>query len=300
MKFPNSEYACDVTEKMLAHDLISENLEKLFAIFNVKNVSIEPEKKLSTEMLDESVSMFLYLSECPNSHLEWINFNKDLLNSNYSLDLIILTLNRLNRFRKMDTTHNKHASRIFHFMTEKLFLNYPQIKLYREPALTSSLESENTKRISSELSFVNHPVHIINSKGELSPSSFIPFCELGGNMSSVGVKIKEFNVPVCNSFVPKIFHDQICYQIDLERYRDNINIETQIRKGLVFIMDYNEDRQVFDYHKESTLLSGLFDRIDETNVDSNSVIFLSTLGKGNEDFQLLQLIFIRKRSSSRS
>ena len=99
-------------------------------------------------------------------------------------------------------------------------------------------------------------------------------------MSSLGIKIKEFNVPVCNSFVPQIFHNQICYQIDLEDYRDNLNIETQLRKGLVFIMDYNEDRQVFDYHEETLLLSGLFDRIDETIVDSDSVMFLSTLGKG--------------------
>ena len=99
-------------------------------------------------------------------------------------------------------------------------------------------------------------------------------------MSSLGIKIKKFNVPVCNSFVPQIFHDQICYQIDLEDYRDNLNIETQLRKGLVFIMDYNEDRQVFDYHEETLLLSGLFDRIDETIVDSDSVMFLSTLGKG--------------------
>ena len=145
---------------------------------------------------------------------------------------MILTINRL---RKMDTTHDKITiskfdSRIFHFMTEKLFLEHPQIKFYREPSLTTSLESENTKRISSGLSFVNHSVHIINSKGELSPSAFIPFCELGGNMSSVGVKIKDFNVPVCNSFVPRIFHDKICYQIDLEKYRDNLNIETQLKK----------------------------------------------------------------------
>ena len=105
-------------------------------------------------------------------------------------------------------------------------------------------------------------------------------------MSSLGIKIKEFNVPVCNSFVPQIFHDRICYQIDLEKYRDNNNIETQLKTGLVFIMDYNEDRQVFDYNNEATHPSGLYNRIDKTNVNSESIIFLSTLGKGKYSFQL--------------
>ena len=242
---------------------------------------MQPEKNVSTEMLDETVSMFLYLNSCPNSQLEWINFYKDLLKSNYSLDLIILTLNRL---RKIDNGQDKtniikHSSKIFHFITQKLFLDHPKMKSYRKPNLTA-LKVEDTKRISAGASFVNHPVHIINIQGELSPSAFIPFCELGGNMSSLGIKIKEFNVPVCNSFVPQIFHDQICYQIDLEHYRDNLNIQTQLRKGFVFIMDYNEDRQVFEYSNETSHLSGLFDRIDETNVDSDSVLFLNTLGKG--------------------
>ena len=33
----------------------------------------------------------------------------------------------------------------------------------------------------------NHPVHIIDMEGNLSPSAFIPFCEFGGNMSIMGI-----------------------------------------------------------------------------------------------------------------
>ena len=117
----------------------------------------------------------------------------------------------------------------------------------------------------------------------MSPSAFIPFCELGGNRTSLGVKIEEFNVPVCNSFVPKMFHDKICYQIDLEQYRDNKNIKTQLKKGLIFILDHNEDRQVFDYNKESNSDdSGLFDGIDKTKANSDLIIFLTTLGTGGK------------------
>ena len=83
--------------------------------------------------------------------------------------------------------------------------------------------------------------------------------------------------------------DKICYQIDLEKYRDNLNIVTQLKKGLVFIMDYNEDRQVYDYNNETFLHSGsrLYDRIDKTNINFEAIIFLSTLGKGRYCFQLL-------------
>ena len=283
----NSKYACDTVEPILSEYFIGENVEKISKIFNVSNISIQPEESLSSKLLDESVTMFLYLNSCPNSQLEWINFYKDLLMNNNSLDLIVSTLNRL---RKMETEQDKtkiinFASKIFDFMSEELFLDHSKIKFFREPSKNMApLEAQNKKRISTGLSFVNHPVHIINRQGELSPSAFLPFCELGGNMSSLGIKIKEFNVPVCNSFVPKIFHDQICYQIDLEIYRDNLNIETQLRKGLVFIMDYNEDRQVSDYNNKATLQSGLYDRIDKTNIDSESIIFLSTLGKGSFPF----------------
>ena len=287
----NSKYTCDIKQTILADALIKENVDNIFEAFDAKNISTQPEKQFSKEMLDQSASMFLYLISCPNSHIDWINFYKDLLDSKNDFDLIILTMNRL---RKTDTkketfNYKMFASRIFHFMTEKLSLVYPKIKFFRYPKLTA-LEAEKSINISTGLSFVNHPVHITNSQGgELSPSAFIPFCELGGNMSSLGVKIKEFKVPVCNSFVPKLFHDKICYQIDLEQYRDNPNVETQLKKGLVFILDYNEDRQVFDYNYETTTTSGLFDRIDETKVSSDAVIFLSTLGKGSISLQIIPI-----------
>ena len=57
-------------------------------------------------------------------------------------------------------------------------------------------------------------MHIIDEDGELSPTALIPFCEFGGNMSVMGVKIDQIDVPVCNSFRPKIKGDQLCYTVD--------------------------------------------------------------------------------------
>ena len=50
----------------------------------------------------------------------------------------------------------------------------------------------------------NHPAHILKSDGKMSKSAFLPFCDFGGNLSVVGVKIEQFEIPVCNIFEAKV------------------------------------------------------------------------------------------------
>ena len=90
----------------------------------------------------------------------------------------------------------------------------------------------------------NHPVHIIDDKGALSPSSFIPFCSFGDDMESLGTRIKGFDIPVCSSFQAKIKDDQLCYELDLQKLKNITNIEYQLQSGLFLALDYNEDRQL--------------------------------------------------------
>ena len=94
----------------------------------------------------------------------------------------------------------------------------------------------------------NHPVHIMDNN-QLSPSAFIPFCDLAGNSTSMGVKIDEFSVPVCNSFEAIILNDQLCYQIDVNKYRTGSDDE--MKEGLKLILDYNEDRQILEEDKST-------------------------------------------------
>ena len=87
----------------------------------------------------------------------------------------------------------------------------------------------------------NHPVHIVhgNSK-ELSPSSFIPFCQFGD--TALGERNDLFPVPVCNIFRSKIFNDQLCYEVDLNQYKTDYAAQN-LKKGFTFFVDNNEDRQ---------------------------------------------------------
>ena len=72
---------------------------------------------------------------------------------------------------------------------------------------------------------VKHPVHIIKKDENISPSAFIPFCEFGGNMDAVGEKIDQFDITVCNSFQATVINDQLCYEVDLNRFSKEDNIE---------------------------------------------------------------------------
>ena len=95
----------------------------------------------------------------------------------------------------------------------------------------------------------NHPVHIIDDKGALSPSSFIPFCSFGEDMDVMGTKLKEFEIPICNSFRAKIKSDQLCYELDLQKLKNNTLIKEQLQFGLFLVLDYNEDRQLIMKNK---------------------------------------------------
>ena len=90
-----------------------------------------------------------------------------------------------------------------------------------------------------DLNIINHPIHIVNQNKEASPSALVPFCEFGGNMFSVGVKIDQFDVPVCSSFQAKILNDQLCYEVDLRKFSDEKNIYEELKLGFNFLLDYN-------------------------------------------------------------
>ena len=66
----------------------------------------------------------------------------------------------------------------------------------------------------------NHPIHIQNEDGGLSPTALVPFCEFGDKM--YGVDIPKMNFPVCNGFKARIIRDQLCYTLDLNDYKKNL------------------------------------------------------------------------------
>ena len=121
----------------------------------------------------------------------------------------------------------------------------------------------------------NHPVHILNKNGDISTSSFIPFCSFGKDL--IGAKMNGLDIPVCNIFKPKNHFDQICYETDLQKLKNN-NKDTLIEQfeiGLTLILDYNEERQM-DINDTSVEKSSLKTFPKD---DSSVSLYLNTIGR---------------------
>ena len=79
-----------------------------------------------------------------------------------------------------------------------------------------------TPDISHTHAISKHPVHILDRQGRVSPSAFIPLCEFGGNMSIMGEESPLFDLPICNKFRPKIRNGQLCYQVNVNEVKREI------------------------------------------------------------------------------
>ena len=115
----------------------------------------------------------------------------------------------------------------------------------------------------------------------MSPSTFIPFCDFGGDMSSMGITIPQFNVPVCNSFQAKILDDQLCYEVDLNRFSNKSNIENELKIGFSFLLDYNEDKQMTFYQSNfsSSNKFSLGKSVLQSDEIPHAFIYLDTVGE---------------------
>ena len=99
----------------------------------------------------------------------------------------------------------------------------------------------------------------------------------------MGVKIKQFDDPVCYSFHAKLQNNQLCYEIDLNGFANNMN--KALKLGFRFILDYNEDRQVINTNYKNSVAkkrNSWFDDLNrnaEVDKDRHALIYLDTIGK---------------------
>ena len=99
-------------------------------------------------------------------------------------------------------------------------------------------------------------------------------------MYSVGRKIDQFDVPVCNSFQAEHFNDQLCYVVDLNKLSNKRNIAKELVLGFYFLMDYNEDRQLTfgtNIHGQNFDLS-MATNILKSHKNQNAFMYLDTIG----------------------
>ena len=112
-----------------------------------------------------------------------------------------------------------------------------------------------------------------------SPSAFLPFCEYNGDMLAVGEYIQSFPFPVCTAFRPTVLHGQLCYQFDPSTVLTN---PTTDQPFLIFIMDYNEDREYSNHLDEKNKNNENPQKLNEMNKNdahnNEAMIYIHTLG----------------------
>ena len=62
-------------------------------------------------------------------------------------------------------------------------------------------------------------------------------------MSFKGGQQAQFSLPVCTAFRKKIFYDQLCYEADLDLYKESLSLK-DFKVGFSFLVDLNNNRQI--------------------------------------------------------
>ena len=79
-----------------------------------------------------------------------------------------------------------------------------------------------------------------------------------------------FSLPVCNIFKETMVDGQLCYQADVDRFRDKVKDKKKaVTEGLVFVLDYNENRMVE--------VGG--EQYSSTKKKEDHILYIGTIGK---------------------
>ena len=236
----NVDLKCE--KSFIPEEKILDNFEKLSQLIMV-NISDEIDGNITKSEINVGAEKFLTLNSCPSNlvRLYW----KAIYGPKSRIAMLASNI-----IKKADKDFKTKAIKIFAKISQVLGFKhiYYQHKENGNMGKTIELMTNSYDMNVTEnhllQSVRNHPVHILNNEGEFSPSSFIPFCSFGQRF--IGDKVKEFEIPVCNIFKPKVLNDQLCYETNLQELKDSNKkiLEEQLEIGLTLVLDYNEERQV--------------------------------------------------------
>ena len=101
-------------------------------------------------------------------------------------------------------------------------------------------------------------------------------------MSLLGRKADGFQDPVCSAFTGKIVNNQLCYEINLNRFRDQVDWEESLQSGLSFVIDTNDEYDVRKLLTEDGNINTVEDKLDSyqnRQLQGKFSILLKTISK---------------------
>ena len=111
-------------------------------------------------------------------------------------------------------------------------------------------------------------MHMLDEEGNLTLSSFIPFCSFGDNMFfNQSDYNHELGMPVCNKFSPTMLDGRLCYRVTMDKFGEDILTQSGRGAGINFIMDYNTERMGRDIEQQKHI------------ENREAMIYIETIGK---------------------
>ena len=101
-------------------------------------------------------------------------------------------------------------------------------------------------------------------------------------MTLTGRRVERFRVPVCSAFKRKIYNNQLCYEFDIGRFKEKKISEDDLKKGLTFLLDYNEDRQLHfrnDFQKVVKSNDSLVEKLVKFEYVTKALVHIEAKGR---------------------
>ena len=239
---------------------------------------------------------------CPDYDPLIVKYYEDLV-TNFPLETILKTLARvlLVAKEKKLTEHYQTAKALLDKITTMMNLQYRDIAVLTTGAAELELYQQlrdyhvnNDKNGQEQLllpfliaglsdfsnleRFINHPVHISDDNGL---SAFIPFCSFGTKLSRPA--LNNFQGQFCSLFREKIVDGRVCYEADLNQFKNKNNWDKTLQAGLRLIIDTNAEYDVKNIlEKKSTKNAenlDSFDPFQNNEKESSFTILLKTISK---------------------
>ena len=236
---------------------------------NISSSSSEPiyTEEISKDSLEQAALLYFEIFFHPDYNREIPNFYSWLIHS-FSLETVLKDLARILFVAKEKQLreHYYNAKAYFDKITTVMRLQYrdvahltmaaSEMELY--PELENHQVNPNVIQSAFHLNYrvkqidllnlgeshlegmINHPAHISYQR---NISAFIPFCFLGD--LQIGKDLGSFQVPVCSLFREKVVRGQVCYEADVNQYKENTdNWEEALNIGFSFFVDTNDEYDV--------------------------------------------------------
>ena len=114
-------------------------------------------------------------------------------------------------------------------------------------------------------------------------------------MELFGEELPNFQIPVCRLFRKKIVNGQICYEADLNQYRDRVKWKEALSSGLNLIIDTNDEYDVKNIIPKipgKKKIGRSFNSYKHKKKDKSLIVMLKTISKNIECEMSSYLILI--------